>query len=445
MSRANPLTGSAFRSSLLVLAVTILVLGGAGWLILSTSRYALMDQLKARILEDVDLLREAQLANGEAGLAQFVGAAGATRADTSYVMGMFATDGTPLIGDLTAKPDFVGWSVQTYSGIEFLEYAGTLEDHIIVLGRSMAPVDLTANQILQALLIAGLIVGASGLAIGYLLSRRVSQKLEVLANGLEAVSRGDATVRLPVGQPPDQVDHLARQINVHLERLSRLMDTMRSTAIAIAHDLKTPLNRASLLLQQAADDPAQSADLIARADAELTALQGTMDTILRISRIESSGERTSFAAFSLTGLLEDLRETYEPVAEDAGQSITLAPGADVVMVGDKRMIAQLVVNLIENSNRYAGEGAAIGLGAVASQTGVILTVSDTGPGIPADARQQVLQPFTRLAPERSTQGTGLGLALVNAIVTHHRGTIALTDNAPGLRVQIALPRPDVAG
>lgn len=420
----------------------IIVLGGAGWLILSTSRVALLEQLKARILEDVELVRQAQVDNGEAGLAQFVSSAGATRADASYVMGMFASDGTPLIGNLTVKPASAGWSIQRHGEQAFLEFTGTLDDHIVVLGRSMDAVDLTANQILQALLLAGLIVGAAGLTIGYVLSRRVSQKLELLANGLEAVSRGDATVRLPVSPHPDQVDHLAQQINVHLERLSRLMATMRSTAIAIAHDLKTPLNRASLLLQQAAQEPDRSAGLIAHADAELRGLQSTMDTILRISRIESSGERSGFARFSVTDLLEDLRETYEPVAEDAGQSIALSPGADVTLLGDKRMIAQLVVNLIENSNRYAGAGAVITLSSAETPDSVAISVSDTGPGIPAEDRERVLQPFTRLASERSSQGTGLGLALVNAIVTHHLGTITLADNAPGLVVTITLPRLD---
>ena len=439
MSRANPLTGSAFRSSLLVLGVTIVVLGGAGWLILSTSRVALIDQLKARILEDVDLVRQAQVDNGEAGLAQFVSSAGATRADASYVMGMFDSEGTPLIGNVTVNPDFTGWSIQTHGEQEFLEFAGKLDDHTIVLGRSMEAVDVTANQIMQALLIAGLIVGASGLAIGYLLSRRVSQKLELLANGLEAVSRGDATVRLPVSRHRDQIDHLAQQINVHLERLSRLMDTMRSTTIAIAHDLKTPLNRASLLLQQAAQEPERSGELIANADEELIALQGTMDPILRISRIESSDERSSFAQFSATELLEELRQTYEPVAEDAGQTITLLPGPEVPLFGDRRMIAQLVVNLIENSNRYAGSGAAIALSSIDTPESTIIRVSDSGPGIPAAAREKVLRPFTRLAPERGAEGTGLGLALVNAIVARHQGTITLADNGPGLSVSVVLP------
>ncbi|WP_052952313.1 HAMP domain-containing sensor histidine kinase [Devosia epidermidihirudinis] len=440
MSRANPLTGSAFRSSLFVLIMTAAVLAGAGWLILTTSRAALVDQLKARILEDFELVRQAQAANGEAGLAQFVRAAGATQASTRYVVGMFTTNGTPLIGNLTEAPDFTGWATRVHNDREFLEFVEQLQDHTLVLGRSTEAVELTVTEIVRALLMAGLVVGAAGLAIGYALSRRVSQKLELLADGLEAVSRGDASARIPVGAGHDQIDHLAEQINVHLERLSRLMDTMRSTAIAIAHDLKTPLNRASLLLQQAVDEPDNRSDLVLQADAELLALQNTMDTILRISRIESSGERSSFIAFPLRELLTELYETYQPVAEDAQQSLTLVDGPEVTAFGDRRMIVQLVVNLIENSNRYAGAGAQIALACAETPAGAVIVVRDTGPGIPAAQREAVFRPFVRLEAERRSEGTGLGLALVQAIVTRHRGTITLADNAPGLVVTVTLPR-----
>jgi signal transduction histidine kinase len=103
------------------------------------------------------------------------------------------------------------------------------------------------------------------------------------------------------------------------------------------------------------------------------------------------------------------------------------------------MVQQLLVNLIENATRYAGDGAAISVRVSVEAGGTALVVADTGPGIVPELRHRVLEPFFRVGPERSTPGTGLGLALVKAIVERHRATITLNDNLPGLRVTVSFP------
>jgi signal transduction histidine kinase len=236
---------------------------------------------------------------------------------------------------------------------------------------------------------------------------------------------------------------VSRQINAHLDRLGELLAGMRNTIVAIAHDLKSPLNRAYMLLQDAADEdaPAQASVKLKRAQSEMETLGGVLDTVLRISRIETSDDSSGFAAFSSAALLRDLAQTFEPVLEAAGQTLDSAsvPAGGAMVFGDRRMVQQMLVNLIENASRHAGRGARIALSIQAVNGATAIVVADNGPGIPADKREDVFRPFRRLNVSRGTPGAGLGLALVKAIASRHHAHIALGDNQPGLRVTVTFP------
>jgi len=449
MPHASAFSGSAFRSAIMVLVVAAIVLSGAGWLILSMTRNALEGQLQARILEDFDLLGDAFAEDGEVGLVQFISSATATRSDKQYAFGMFAKDGTYMTGNIMTLPAATGWEVvgessgQPVGEAGFLEYSKNIGDHLVVVGRSLDVVMATIGAIVSAMIISGIVVALSAVGIGVFLSRGVSVKLEAMAKTLDEVSRGNTDIRLPVGTANDQVDAVSRQMNIHLDRLSELMANMRNTIIAIAHDLKTPLHRVFILLQAAADNdnPEQTSQMLSKAEVEMDRLREVLDTVLRISRIESSDDRSSFAVFSATALLADMAETFEPVIEEAGQSLRVVSAAtdEVQLFGDRRMVQQMLVNLIENASRYGGEGAAIQLRAGCETGAAIIEVADNGPGIPSDQRSLVLQPFHQLRSEQAASGTGLGLALVNAVAVRHHAQLELLDNNPGLLVRVKFP------
>ncbi len=103
------------------------------------------------------------------------------------------------------------------------------------------------------------------------------------------------------------------------------------------------------------------------------------------------------------------------------------------------MVVQMLVNLITNASRYSPPGARIELSAGIEDQHPVLVVADNGPGIPPDRRSEVFEPFRRLNPERDEKGSGLGLALVQAIATRHRASVRLEDNGPGLRVTVRFP------
>lgn len=448
MRRGSVFSGSAFRSAVLILLVFAVVLGVTGFAILKITQASIDAQLRSSISEDFGLLRDANITGGEAELMRFIHAAVATRSDRQFAFGVFKPSGKRVAGNLPVAPNFRGWGMLPVDAgqaddQQFLAYVETLDDNIVVAARSQHFEQTMGGVIFNALILAGLVICASALTVGYVLSHGVSSKLEIIDRTLAQVAGGNSDIRLPVGPSNDQIDHVSRQINAHLDRLSEFMASMRNTIVAIAHDLKSPLNRAYLLLQDAASEPTpdQAAAKLELAQGEMETLGGVLDTVLRISRIETSDDRSGYTAFSSALLVRDLAQTFEPVIEAAGQRLDWSgvPADGAPIFGDRKMVQQMLVNLIENASRHAGSGAAISLEVRAEAGGAIIVVADNGPGIPADKREEVFQPFRRLNAERNSPGAGLGLALVKAVAARHHASVALSDNGPGLKVTLSFP------
>ncbi len=445
MARANILAGVAFRTALLFLVVFAVVLGVAGYAILRGTQATMEGQTQAYITEDVGLMRDANIAGGQRELMHFIRDSLATRADRQFAFGLYTPQGRRIAGNIVGAPHFIGWgmvSIAQAPGQPFLAYAERLEDSVVIVGRSQGFLSVVSATIVNQLIIAGIVICAAALVIGWLLSHRVSSKLAVIDRTLEEVSRGNADARVPVGRSNDQIDHVSAEINAHLDRLSEFMASMRNTIVAIAHDLKSPLNRAYILLQDAAQDgSASETGKLLKAQAEMETLRGVLDTVLRISRIETSGDSSNFAPFSPAALVQDLAQTFEPVLEANGQTLRYADAAPgcAPIFGDRKMVQQMLVNLIENASRYGGDGAVIDLAVEAEDGATVLSIADNGPGIPASQREAVFQPFRRLNASRNSPGAGLGLALVKAVATRHRARVELSDNHPGLRVKLTFP------
>jgi signal transduction histidine kinase len=138
-------------------------------------------------------------------------------------------------------------------------------------------------------------------------------------------------------------------------------------------------------------------------------------------------------------LARELVELYRPEAGTRDISLEYS-GADKAAVhGNRQLLAQAVVNLIENAIKYVQEGGRISVSITIASGNVTLIVADNGPGIPAADRQRILQPFVRLERDREQVGSGLGLSLVAAVMRLHRASIELLDNSPGLVVRCVLP------
>jgi signal transduction histidine kinase len=262
-----------------------------------------------------------------------------------------------------------------------------------------------------------------------------------------AISAGDLARRVPRSFTGDEFDSLAETINDMLDRINRLMDGVRHVSDAIAHDLRTPITRARMRLEDAARHAQGTDDLhaaIERAQLDLDGIVNTFQALLRITEIESGARRWAFERFDLVPVLQDLSEFYGAVAEDRGCVLTLRTPAQAVMVGDRALLQRAMANLIDNAVKFSPEDRAIDV-ALTGGAEWCVTVCDQGTGMSDADRARATERFFRAETARDTPGSGLGLSLVQAVAQLHGGSLTLADNAPGLRAEIRLPMSAAAG
>jgi signal transduction histidine kinase len=297
---------------------------------------------------------------------------------------------------------------------------------------------LLTNALFSSMLvIAGL--GAIGAYVIRGLFRRMVAEVSATA---EAIAGGDLSPRVRRSGRGDEFDRMAESINTMLERIAKLMDGVRQVSNAIAHDLRTPITRARARLEDAALHAGSEAELragVERAVSDLDNVTAVFQALMRIAEIEVGARRSAFAEVDLGPLLADLAELYGAVAEENGLSLVLEVPDTLTILGDRDLLQQAVANLLDNAIKFSPDGGRIALRAARVDRFVCLSVADQGPGIPEADRPRATERFFRGETARSTPGSGLGLALVQAVALLHEGSLSLEDAHPGLRATLRLP------
>ena len=251
---------------------------------------------------------------------------------------------------------------------------------------------------------------------------------------------GDLSQRMPVSDTRDEFDALSRNLNAMLDQIETLMSSVRHMSDNVAHDLRTPLtrlrNRLETLRARAADGDTKDIDACLD-DAD--SLLSTFASLLSIARIESGASGEALQEVDLTAVTRDACELYQALAEDKNIELVCEADTSARILGDRNLVFQALTNLLDNAIKYTPAGGRVRARAEAVDDGVLLTVADSGPGIPEGQLTQVLDRFYRVDESRSAPGAGLGLSLVNAIASQHQATLRLEDNEPGLRVSLEFP------
>lgn len=297
---------------------------------------------------------------------------------------------------------------------------------------------LLTDALLWAMLVVALMATLGGLVARSLFRRALA---DVSATAI-AIAGGDFARRVRISGRGDEFDQLAETINEMLDRIARLMDGVRQVSNAIAHDLRTPITRARARLEEAAAHASSPAELhaaIERATADLDGIVAIFQGLLRIAEIEAGSRRSAFAPIDISPLLAGVAELYEAVAEEKGVQLRMRVPDRLPAHGDRELIQQAVANLVDNAVKFSPPGSTVRLEAEPANEGIVITVADQGLGIPEDDRARATERFYRGESARSTPGSGLGLALVQAVAQLHGGTLLLNDARPGLiaRLHIA--------
>jgi signal transduction histidine kinase len=447
---ARLLKSATFRLAFLYM----LLFGGSVALLLGFLYWAtvgvLSEQVDETIQADIKGLAEQYKQRGVRGIAAIIDER--VRKDPGGRTVYLLTDPTrrPLVGNLsgwpTATPDDDGWIAfelldrDTADGRPHLARARrfVLQGGLnLLVGREVRELERTRHMIINAMIWGIAITLALALAGGIAMSRGTARRIEAINQTSRDIMSGDLDRRIPAGGTNDEFDQLAGNLNAMLDRIQGLMEGLRHVSDNIAHDLRTPLTRLRGRLEDLDDRALSASERSRRIDAavaEADALLSMFNALLRITQIEAGGRRDNFAAVDLAELLNDVAELYEPVAQEKGLSFSAHCEAASSVTGDRDLLFQAVANLADNAIKYTPAGGSVTL----HTSGKSVTVSDTGPGVPEEAREDVFRRFHRLEKSRSQPGSGLGLSLVKAVAQLHGGTVRLEDNRPGLKAELTI-------
>lgn len=469
MTVANKRTTTAFYTTVFgvtaaavvaFLVVAALVVAGLVW----QTNKVLSEQVLRTLSSEAQVLSATEAAGGLDAIRRAIN----VRSELSQSNLYYLTDasGSKLAGNLPRLPseladgmtggvfDYTlkgekGGSERIAAGLPVRLSGGGL----LIVARDIEDQRALAARIRMLALIGFGCLGVGGLALGLVIGKSVLSRVEGMRQASRAIMAGDLAQRLPRSDTGDELDRLAESFNAMLSRIEQLMKGFREVSDNIAHDLKTPLNRLRNRAEATLRDATTSQELqdgLGQTIEAADEIIKTFDALLLIARLEAGAVSSTLEPVDIGALIRDAVELYEPVADEAGLSLTSKVEDDVKLNANRRLVAQAIANLIDNAIKYSSRsGRVVGDNRLAGHVEVNvrrcggnrveISVSDDGPGIEAADRKRVVERFVRLEESRTAPGTGLGLSLVAAVARLHGGAIRLEDNNPGLRAVVDLP------
>jgi signal transduction histidine kinase len=291
-----------------------------------------------------------------------------------------------------------------------------------------------------------------GLAGGTVLTSSALQPLRRLADTVRSILRtGRTDVRVPAQDTGDALDELSSLVNAMLDRIDAVLAGMRGALDNVAHDLRTPMTRLRGIAETAltSGDPALVREALADCLEESDRVIEMLNTLMDISEAETGTMALRREPTDLNDLIRQSVELYEDLAEERGIEIRTNVPSELAVDVDRNRMRQVLANLLDNAVKYTPAGGVVEIAAHRENGDAVLTVSDTGVGIPAEELPRIWERLYRGDKSRSTRGLGLGLSLVRAIVAAHGGRVDVRSR-PGtgstfeLRLPAEVVRPNLS-
>ncbi len=462
MTPHSLLRSRVFRLTVISTLVFAAIAAGVVALLYRSSTEAVSRQIDATIEAEIAGLAEQYAQLGTTGLVNVIKRRASLAGRTGGIYLLASADRRPIAGNLNrwpdAEPGDKGWirfAIRDTAGSRTRIHHARgrvfrLRNGLwLLVGHDTGEQTRIAELVENRLLWAGVIAVGLAVAFGALLSWLILRRIDAITATSREIMAGDLSRRIPAARGGDEFDRLAQSLNAMLDQNEQLFRGLQEVAQNIAHDLRSPLGRLRARLERLLADSLtdeQKGALTEEAIAEADRLLRTFAAILSIAQAESGAPKRGFGPVDLTVLIADLAELYGPLAEDVGMTLSAdADGAPLVVSGDRDLLFQACVNLVDNALKYARDGKRLDIRLRRDGAEAAIEIRDRGPGIPAESLGKAKDRFYRVETSRTTEGSGLGLSLADAVARLHEGALELTDNRPGLAAILRLPRSDSQG
>ena len=283
-----------------------------------------------------------------------------------------------------------------------------LPDNRWVLLRSPDHTAMASQRLLIAITLMGIAI-----AIGaYPVARRITRRLERLQTRVEALGEGDLSARIDV-EGRDEVATLTDSFNKTAVQIEQLVNAQRQVLAGVSHEIRTPLARMRLALDLLNTD--DRPELRKRFLQDLTELDDLIGELLLASRLQTMKQLCHTEEIDFLAL----------VVEESARFNALVNGTPTEVRGESKMLRRMIRNLLENAERYGGEGQIELTVNPIPGGGTLLTVRDHGPGVSVDEFERIFEPFyqSKQVRDQSDKNVGLGLSLVKQIAHSHGGDV----------------------
>jgi signal transduction histidine kinase len=346
---------------------------------------------------------------------------------------------------LGAKPSasFVikGKEVKVPPSVSRLLRSATGQEAVRIVGRQQQISDLHQLEIESAIALA--IMAIISALLGWYIAGRVLRPLRTITATAQEISEANLHRRLDLPGPRDELRTLADTIDNLLARLESAFEAQRRFVANASHELRTPLTAVRALLEMVISDPRATVQTFRETCREALEESEQQEQLIDALLALAQGQR-GLDHRELTDLATITDEAIKGIASEADErhlhvDLTLEPAT---VSGDRRLIARLVSNLLQNAVHYNVPGGDVHVHVGALGDRALLTIANTGPDVPPDEVERLLQPFQRLTPDRlgHRDGFGLGLSIVAAIAAAHDARLDVRPGEHGgLHVQVSFP------
>jgi signal transduction histidine kinase len=309
--------------------------------------------------------------------------------------------------------------------------------------------DAEMGQLLEQSGVALAIMAALSIMLGWLVAGRVLRPLRTITNAAREISASDLHRRLALEGPDDELTRLGNTFDGLLERLEASFAAQRQFVANASHELRTPLTFERTLLEVALADPNASAETLRRTCERLLAnserQEELIEALLTLSRSQRGLDQRE--PFDLAAVSENVVATMQEQAEHGGidLNVRLQPAETS---GDARLAERLISNLVDNAIRHNHRGGRLEVRTTTQADRSVVTVTNSGPTVPAHEVERLFQPFHRLGTNRTddSDGIGLGLSIVKAVAAAHDATVSAEPRPDGgLQIEVGFPQPGTTG
>ena len=311
----------------------------------------------------------------------------------------------------------------------------------VVVWTSLVPFDREHATVQNTIRASIPFAALAALLGGWLIVWRALRPLSQMAAVADSIDRRRFDVRLPVSAPRDELRRLAVAFNALLDRLSEVVQAQRRFMADASHELRTPVTiartAAQVTLAATRTEPEyrEALDIISLQTDRLTHV---VDDMFLLAVADVEGRPLFLRYLYLDELAAECLRAAGVLAEARGVSLTLLAQDGVQLEGDEELLRRLIMNLLDNAIRYSPSGGRVRVAVSTTEKAAVVTVEDSGPGIPAGERDRVFERFVRLVPAGEASGSGLGLPIARWIAEQH-GSLRLDGVGHGTRFVMSLP------